>query len=447
MEQRSQETFIRKMMLSLLLGVTFGIIFMMVHQFLITTDNEKLWEIINNLLFQDITQVEGIKAIGIFYIIGQLFLNALQLAIIPLVFVSLTLAICSMNDLAKIGKIAYKTISCFIVFYIIGAVLSGGFAYLLKSIGLFSVSIPITNVNDVSVVDAYNPLSSLINIVPNNIIEAFSSNGNVLSIVFISITLGLCIVQLGDKAQIVKDLLESISSIVQVYLDYLIRRFSPIAIFCMVVRVIAIYGVNYLAPTLTFVASTIIISLILVITIYPIGIYIMTGLNPKIFIKKITKVALFAAATNSSAATLPINRKCCIEELGCSDEISSFVLPTGMTINMNGTTVMHMMAVTFIATSAGIDITPFQLLLTALLSISMSIGTPAIPVAGTMMISAILAGLGMTSELCMMAYALVLAISYIPGMAVITLNVVGDAATNILVNSSEGKLNKKIYNG
>ena len=149
--------------------------------------------------------------------------------------------------------------------------------------------------------------------------------------------------------------------------------------------------------------ATIFISLALVVTIYPIGILLLTGLNPFKFAKKIFKVGMFAAATQSSAATLPLNRKTCMEELGCSKEISSFVLPMGMTINMNGTTAMHMVAITFIATAAGINITPTQLITAAFLSICVA-------------------------------------------MAVITLNVVGDAATTVIVSYKENELDKDVYN-
>lgn len=154
--------------------------------------------------------------------------------------------------------------------------------------------------------------------------------------------------------------------------------------------------------------------------------------------KKAAKIGLFAAATNSSAATLPLNTKTCTEELGCTPEISSFVLPTGMTINMNGTTAMHMVAIIFIATAAGIDIKPSTLVVAAFLSICTAMGTPAIPVAGTTMVYVVMTGLGMSSELCMIGYSLVLAMNYLPGMAVITLNVI--------VNFKEGVLDKEKYN-
>lgn len=263
--------------------------------------------------------------------------------------------------------------------------------------------------------------------------------------VVVAIILGLCMTAMGKKADPLKQVIENINDVVQMFLNFLIDRIGPIAIFCMISRALAVYGTEYIKPTLMWMITTIVVSLVLVCTIYPIGILISTGLNPLPFMKKAFKIGLFAAATNSSAATLPLNTKTCINELGCSEEISSFVLPTGMTINMNGTTAMHMIAVTFIATAAGIDIKPSTLAIAAFLSICTAMGTPAIPVAGTTMVYVVMMGLGLNTEQCLIGYSLVLAMNYLPGMAVITLNVVGDAATNVIVNFKEGILNKEIY--
>lgn len=436
----------KKMVIALFGGLVLGIIFLLIRESLVANGQDKVWDIINRILFQDVTADKGFESIGIFYIIGQLFMRGLQLAVVPLVLVSLSLALCSMANPEKLGKIAGKTIICFISFYAVGAFLAGSFAYLIKTLGWFSVQLPAADTSSVATMDAYNPLSTVVNAVPSNIFAVFSTNTSVLAVVVVAVILGLAMNQLREKADPLKRVLESLNDIIKVYMEFLINKVSPIAIFCMITRTFATYGVEYLQPSLAFIVSTIFIGLLLVFTIYPIGIWITTGLNPLIFIKKIMKVGLFAAATNSSAATLPLNKKTCIEELGCSEEISSFVLPTGMTINMNGTTVMHMMAITFIATSAGIDIKPSHLVLAAFLSICTAMGTPAIPVAGTTMVFAVLNGLGFTSDLCMIGYALVLAMNYPPGMAVITLNVVGDAATNVIISSKEQELNKEIYN-
>ena len=176
---------------------------------------------------------------------------------------------------------------------------------------------------------------------------------------------------------------------------------------------------------------------VLVVTIYPIGIGLTTGLSPMKFLKKIAKVGVFGFSTNSSAACLPLNTRTCLDELGCSKEITSFVLPTGMTINMNGTTVMHMFAVTFIATASGIDITPANLITVAFLSICAAMGCPAIPIAGTTLI---------VTNLCMIAYALVVAINRPVEMALLPLNVIGDATVNVIVNKKENELDETKYN-
>ena len=334
----------------------------------------------------------------------------------------------------------------YLCFYIVAAALAGAAAYLAKSLGWFDVHLPAQQAQDIVTMEGYNPLVTIVNAVPSNMINAMSSNNTILCVVVIAIIFGLCMTKMGEKADPLKRVFENINDIVQMFLNFLINKIAPIAIFCMIVRALAVYGIEYISPTMMWIVVTIVVSLLLVCTIYPIGIFITTGLNPFIFLKKAAKIGMFAAATNSSAATLPLNKETCINELGCSEEISSFVLPTGMTINMNGTTAMHMIAITFIATAAGVNITPATLCLTAFLSICTAVGTPAIPVAGTTMVYVVMMGLGLNSDLCMIGYSLILAMNYLPGMAVITLNVIGDAATNVIVCAKEHCLNKEIYN-
>ena len=137
--------------------------------------------------------------------------------------------------------------------------------------------------------------------------------------------------------------------------------------------------------------------------------------------------------------------KTCSEELGCPDEISSFVMPTGMTIHMNGTTAMQVIAVTFIATASGIDMTPSMLAVATLIAISCAMGTPPIPAAGTTLVYVVMMGIGLDTPLCLICYSLVLAMNYLPGMAVMPMNVVGDAAVNVIVSAREGVLNREVY--
>lgn len=445
-ENKKQMSVVKKMMIALVGGLVVGLIFMFIRSSLLDSGNEATWNMINKILFQDITAEDGTGALGLLYIIGQLFMRGLQAAIVPLVLVSLSLAMCSISSSTKLGRIAGRTVLGFICFYIVGAFCGGVVAYLMKSAGLFNVNLPAEAVTDAATIEAFNPLATIVTAVPSNITEVFSSNNSILAVVVVAIVIGLCLQALGEKGDPLKKVFESVSEVVNMYLTFLINKVGPVAIFCLVSRTFAIYGTEYLAPAAAYIVGAMITLFVLVVTLYPIGIWLTTRLNPMKFIKKIAKVGVFGFSVNSSAATLPLNTRTNLDELGCSQEITSFVLPTGMTINMNGTTVMHMFAVTFIATSAGIDVTPANLVVIAFLSICAAMGCPAIPIAGTTLIVTILSGMGWTSDACMIAYALVVAINRPVEMALLPLNVIGDAATNVIVNAKEKELNKEVYN-
>lgn len=433
----------KQMILAVVFGFIIGFAFMGIRNAL--GSDSSAWNIIDAILFQNITETDSFEGIGLFYIIGQLFMRGLQLAIVPLVLCSLSLAICSLTDPKNLGKIAGKTFITYLCFYVVAAALAGLAAYWVAQSGGFDVTLPDEQVTELATMEGYNPLVTIINAVPSNIFAAFSSNNSVLAVVVVAIILGLCMMKLGEKAATLKKGIENLNDVVQLYLNFLINKIGPTAIFCMIVRALASYGTEYIRPTLVWVVTTIVVSLVLVSTIYPIGIFLTTKLNPIPFMKKIAKVGMFAASVNSSAATLPLNTKTCEDELGCSHEISSFILPTGMTINMNGTTAMHMIAITFIATASGVKVTPAMLVTTAFLSICTAVGTPAVPVAGTTMVYVVMMGLGLNSDAALIAYSLILAMNYLPGMAVITLNVIGDAATDVIVSKSENQLDEDIY--
>lgn len=444
--KQNKDSIIKRMMYAVVLGFLAGFAFLMLRSALVGTENEGIWKLVDALLFQDITVSRGFEGIGLFYIIGQLFMRGLQMMIVPLVICSLTLALCSLADPKRLGRIAGRTFVAFFCFYVVAAFLAASIAYFVKSMGWFNVSLPSREAAQTVVMDGYNPLVTAVNAVPSNIISAMSVNTSILAVVVVAVIVGICMTNMGEKAAPLKSLLESLNDVIQMFLDFLINRIGPTAIFCMITRALAVYGIEYIRPALVWILTTILVGLLLVCTIYPIGIAITTRLNPFTFLRKSAKIGMFAAATNSSAATLPVNTRTCVEELGCSEEITSFVLPTGMTINMNGTTAMHMVAITFIGTAAGIEVTPVTLMTAAFLSICTAVGTPAVPVAGTTMVYVVMMGLGFNSELCMIGYSLVLAMNYLPGMAVITLNVIGDAATNVIVNYKENSLNREIYN-
>ena len=433
-----------KMATALIIGLIAGTSFIFLREKLISSGNSDTWTMINNLLFQDITKPEANNAIGIFYIVGQLFINSLQLVIVPMVFTSITLAMCNISDTKKLGRISYKTILGFLGTSVFALILAGIFGMIANKLGLFNVSISNISSSEGSV--ASNPLLVFVQAIPNNITSVFGENGRVLSIVFLASVTGICINSLGNEILVLKKLLQDINKIITTFLTFVITKFGPIAIFILITRTFAIYGVEHLKPALAYVGTTT-IALILFLTIgYALFIYFTTGLNPMIFVKKISKVSLFGFSTSSSAATLPLNTKTIIEDLGVSEEIASFTLPLGMTINMNGTAIMQVIAAIFIASSSGYEVTITNMLVIAALALLASVGTPSAPGSSMIVLFTVISGMGYTNDATLIAYALIIAINRPMDMYTTALNVIGDAATALVVSHSENTLNKDIYN-
>lgn len=434
-----------KMAVALILGLVVGVGCIILRENLSSNGNAHIWTSINNLLFQDISKEGATSAIGVFYILGQLFVNSLQLVIVPMVFTSIALAMCKISDTKKLGRISYKTILGFLVTSVFALALAGIVGFIIKNLGLFTANVE--NVTaQAGVASSTNPLLIIVQAIPSNITAAFSTNGSILAVVFVAVVLGLCINTLGEKIKVLKTLLEEINSIITVFLGFIITKFGPVAIFVLITRTFAIYGVENLKPALVYVITTVFTLLLFLVFGYAIFIAIGARLNPIKFVKKIGKVALFGFSTSSSAATLPLNTKTTIEELGVNEDIASFILPLGMTVNMNGTAIMQVIAAIFIATSAGYDVTIGNIVVIALLALISSVGTPAAPGAGAIILFTVLTGMGYNNDAAILAYSLILAINRPIEMLVTSLNVVGDSATSVVVAKSEGMLDEEVYN-
>lgn len=431
-----------RMAISLILGLIVGIGCIFLRES-VGADNA-LWNNINKIFFQDISVEGATNAVGIFYIIGQLFIKSLQLVIVPMIFTSIALAMCKISDTKKLGRISYKTILGFLSTSVFALLLAGIVGFVVKNMGLFTV-----DVNNVvassGTTNTTNPLMIVVNAIPSNIAEAFSTNSSVLAVVFIAVVTGLCINALGDKIKVLSNLLEDINHIITVFLSFVITKFGPFAIFVLITRTFAIYGVENLKPALVYVITTVISLIIFLIFGYAAFVAIGAKINPIMFVKKISKVALFGFSTSSSAATLPLNTKTTTDELGVDEDVASFILPLGMTINMNGTAIMQVIAAIFIATSAGYNVTVTNIIVISLFALIASIGTPAAPGAGAIILFTVLTGMGYNNDAAILAYSLILAINRPIEMLVTSLNVVGDSATCLVVAKSENMLNEEIY--
>ena len=432
-----------QMLIAMVSGILIGLLFMAGREYF--GADSIVWNSVNSLLFQDITAPGAERAIGLFYIVGQLFIRALQLIIVPMVFCSVVMAISEISEASTLGRVSAKTVGWFMMTSTIALITAGTIAMIFYKSGLFNVHIE--GVTASAGTTGANPLTVILNIIPSNIGATMSVNNAVLGVVFISVVVGLCMNKLGlGKESTIYRFSEEVSKIVVTFLSFTVRKFGPVAIFMLLCRTFATYGIDYLKPALAYCMLTVAILLSYLFIGYPLYISLICKLNPYIFIKKIFKVIVFGFSTSSSAATLPLNLDTTNKELGVDRQIASFVLPLGMTINMDGTAIMQVVAALFIAGCGGYDVTVVQLVLIMVLAMIASMGTPAAPGAGAVILFTILSGVGFTNDQALIAYTLILAIHRPIEMLVTALNCVGDSLTAIAVGKSEGKLDEGIYN-
>lgn len=435
-----------RMSISLVLALIIGITFILIRESLISNDKVEIWNTINSILFQDITTDEGRNSLGLFYILGQLFINCLQLIIIPMVFSSIALAMCHISDTKKLGRISYKTLLSFLTTSTFALATACIFGFIAYKLGFFNVHLSTNGATSVTTATGNNPLLVILNAIPNNVANVMTNNSMVLSIVFLAVVVGLCINTLGEKILVLKNLLIDINNIISVFLGFIITKFSPFAVFVLITRTFAVYGLDRLKPALAYMLTVTIASIVFLIIAYPLLVYLLTRLNPITFMKKVAKVALLGFSAAASSASLSLNEKTTVEELGVDKDIASFVLPLGMTINMNGTAIMQVIAAIFIAASSGYTLTIQNIILIAVLSLIASIGTPSAPGSSSIILFTVLTGMGFNNEATLIAYSLIIAINRPIDMLITCLNVIGDSATAVVVANSEGCLNKEIYN-
>ena len=432
-----------KMLISMVVGIAVGLIFMVIREKL--GASSPAWQTINNWLFQDITAQGAEKAVGLFYIVGQLFVKSLQLVIVPMVFSSIVLAISTIRDASTLGRVSAKTFGWFLLTTTVALVLAGSVALTCFNKGLFNTTIE--GLSAVTGSTGSNPLNVILNIVPSNIAASFSVNNAVLSLIFLAIVIGLSLNKKGyGEESVINRLCKELSDVVVVFLNFVVDKFGPVAVFMLLTRTFATYGIDYLKPAAAYVVLTVALLLIYLFIGYPLYIAIAAKLNPFTFIRKIFKVVVFGFSTSSSAATLPLNTETNVSDLGVDKQIASFVLPLGMTINMDGTAIMQVVAALFLAGVGGYEVGVVNLIVIMVLALIASVGTPAAPGAGAVILFTILSGMGFTGEAAMTGYALILAINRPIEMLVTSLNCVGDSVATIAIAKSEGKLDERIYN-
>lgn len=378
---------------------------------------------------------------------GNIFINVLKLIAVPLILASLIKGVSDLKDISKLSKMGLRTISLYI-----------GTTIVAVCIGLLIVNVikpgdSITDETRTELVQNYSaeaesaqteaekqkqtgPLQMLEDIVPSNIIGAASDNGNMLQVIFFAVFFGIGLILIpAEKAKPVKDFFDGFNEVILKLID-LIMLAAPYGVFALLAALVVEAPSADLFKALGMYAITVIIGLLLMIMFYLLIVWVVTKRKPRFFINGISPAQLLAFSTSSSAATLPVTMERVEEHLGVEEEVSSFVLPIGATINMDGTSLYQAVAAVFIAQAFGMDLSfaaQIGIIVTATLA---SIGSAAVPGAGMVMLVIVLAQAGIPEA----GLALIFAIDRPLDMCRTTVNVTGDAAVSMIVAKSVGKL-------
>jgi Na+/H+-dicarboxylate symporter len=387
--------------------------------------------------------------------VGKIFVNLLKLIAIPLILASLVKGVSDLKDIAKFKTIGLRTIGLYIsttVFAITIGLMSVNVLQPGKGISnktvqkleqTYAGNKKIAKKITVAKEQAQKPkLQFLVDMVPDNIFKAMSSNGNMLQVIFFAIFLGITLILIPEhKAAPLKDFFDSMNEAVLKMVD-LIMLTAPYAVFALIANVIVGTAGDWeLLRSLLKYGGTVVSGLIIMLGIYMIMIKLFTGKNPFWFIKQLAPAQLLAFSSSSSAATLPVTMERVEEHIGVDKEVSSFVLPVGATVNMDGTSLYQAVAAVFIMQVLWPEGLGFAnqmtIVLTALLA---SIGAAAVPGAGMIMLVIVLEALGFPAEKLPVALALIFAIDRPLDMMRTVINVTGDATVSTIVAKSVGKL-------
>ncbi|MBT8261461.1 MAG: dicarboxylate/amino acid:cation symporter [Bacteroidia bacterium] len=387
--------------------------------------------------------------------IGTIFIKLLKLIAIPLILASLIKGISDLKDISKFRNIGLRTIITYVFTTVIAI-----------SIGLMLVNLmqPGDGVSEETIAkltETYagdsgvqskiaeatkqkesGPLQFLVDMVPDNALRAMSENALMLQVIVFSIFLGISLLLIGEKrAKPLKDFFDSLNYVVLKMVD-LIMLSAPYAVFALLANVVVTSGDPDLLYALLKYAGTVVLGLILMIVFYLTIVGTYTKKNPLWFLKEISPAQLLAFSTSSSAATLPVTMERVEEHIGVDKEVSSFVLPVGATINMDGTSLYQAVAAVFISQALAFDLTfgdQLTIVLTALLA---SIGSAAVPGAGMVMLVIVLESIGFPADRFPIALALIFAVDRPLDMCRTVVNVTGDATVSMIVAKSVGKLGK-----
>ncbi|GLB59585.1 dicarboxylate/amino acid:cation symporter [Cytobacillus sp. NCCP-133] len=366
----------------------------------------------------------------IFTPLGKIFLNLINMLVVPIVFFSITLGTAGLGDPKKLGRIGIKTIGFFLLTTSVAITIGLGLASVIQpgNIGEFDI----TNAEFESK-EAPPVTDTLLNIIPTNPVKAFTE-GNMLQIIAFSIFVGFALTMLGSKTKGILNLIEQGNDIMM-YLVNLVMKFAPYGTFGLIVSAVGSQGLSAIKAMGLYMIVVVAALLIHAILTYGTSVAFFAKKSPIWFFKGFAPAMGVAFSTSSSNATLPISMSTAQKNLKVPESISSFVQPLGATINMDGTAIMQGVATIFIAQVFGVDLTFTQLITVVLTAVLASVGTAGVPGVGLIMLAMVLNSVNLPVE----GIALIIGIDRLLDMTRTAVNITGDAACAVIVAETEAK--------
>ena len=376
---------------------------------------------------------------GVLYVVGQGFIRLMQMLVVPLVFCSLICGSMAIGDTKTLGKVGVKTIGFYLVTTALAVCVALGSALLINpGRGLDMDAVQKGTVS--STTEATSLVDTLLNIIPKNPVQSMA-NGDMLPIIVFALFVGIMLAKLGIRGSVVANFFSQFND-VMMEMTMAIMKIAPIGVFCLIARTFATVGFSAFAPMLKYMGNVTLALAIQCLVVYQILLFVFTRLNPFKFIKKFLPVMGFAFSTATSNATIPMSIDTLSKKMGVSKQISSFTIPLGATINMDGTSIMQGVAVVFIAQAYGIPLTMGNLATVVVTATLASIGTAGVPSVGLVTLAMVLNSVGLPTE----GIALIMGIDRILDMIRTAVNITGDAVCTTIVCHQEGSLNREVFN-
>ena len=383
--------------------------------------------------FRDTVLVEGI-----FYVIGNGFIRLMKMLVVPLVFCSLVCGSASIGDTKALGKVGGKTIA----FYLCTTALAVTVAITVATVVRPGIGLDMSAIQkgDAVAAESTSAVDTLLNIIPENPIGSLA-NGTMLQIILFALIVGILLAKMGERAELISNLFSQCNDLMM-EMTNMVMTLAPIGVFCMIARTFANLGFDAFVPLLKYMGSVVLGLGIQCFVVYMLLLVVFARLNPFRFLKKFFPVMGFAFSTSTSNATIPMNIDTLEEKIGVSRKISSFTIPLGATINMDGTSIMQGVAVVFAAQAYGIHLGLNGYLTVIATATLASIGTAGIPSVGLVTLSMVFTAVGLPVE----AIMLIMGVDRILDMLRTAVNITGDAVCTTIVAKQNGEFDSNVFN-